>query len=457
LINRRRIFVASCLALFTTSAVFAIRGDILDALGVDFHLNNEQLGILLSPAFWGCTISILIGGGLVDFFGMRRLLLLSGGGYFIGVSAIIFAPHSAMSNAPFYLRPGFIIIYAGMLMLGLAQGLIEGTVNPLCATLYSDDKARRFNHLHAWWPAGIVIGGLLAFGITKAMGLEGVVAPATATLGWRLKIAIVLIPTAGFCLMVRGQEFPETERVSAGVPNREMFRSILKPMFLLWIGLIWLTTVTELGPEQWIPSLITHLAGMQGILVLAYTQGIFFLVRFFGGGLVHKLSPYAVLAIAGALACIGNYFLGTANRPAAVFLFATVFGLGTPFFWPVMLSTASEQFPKTGAAGLAVLASAGQLATAFALPIIGHLYDLRGPAATFRTIALVPFLFMIVFVILLLRYRTKGGIVPWFWNVLKGFADREKRTLRIVIQVRELSLNCKCVTISPTSNQAPAL
>ena len=382
MINRHRIFVASCLALFTTSAVFAIRGDILDALGVDFHLNNEQLGILLSPAFWGCTISILFGGGLVDFFGMRRLLLLSGGGYFIGVSAIIFAPHSAMSNAPFYLRPSFIIIYAGMLMLGLAQGLIEGTVNPLCATLYSDDKARRFNHLHAWWPAGIVIGGLLAFGITKAMGLEGVVAP-PGDIGLEAQNCACFDSYGWILPDGKGAGVPRNRTCKRGVSNREMFRSILTPMFLLWIGLIWLTTVTELGPEQWIPSLITHLTGMQGILLLVYTQGIFFLVRFFGGGLVHKLSPYAVLAIAGGLACIGIYFLGTANHPAAVFLFATIFGLGTPFFWPVMLSTASEQFPKTGAAGLAVLASAGQLATAFALPIIGHLYDPGDPQQPF--------------------------------------------------------------------------
>jgi fucose permease len=184
------------------------------------------------------------------------------------------------------------------------------------------------------------------------------------------------------------------------------------PMFVLWFGLIWLTTATELGPGQWIPSMITRLTGMQGILILVYTSGIFFLVRFFGGGLVHKLSPYLVLALAGALASIGTYFLGSANSAASAFLFATIFGLGTPFFWPVMLSTASEQFPKTGAAGLAVLAAAGQLATAVVLPIIGHLYDRRGPAATFEYISIVPFVFTGVIGLLVLRYRNRGRYQP---------------------------------------------
>ena len=75
--NRNRLFVASCVALVTTSMVFSIRGDILDAIGADFQLTKEQIGIILSPAFWGFTVSILVGGSLVDWFGMRRLLFLS--------------------------------------------------------------------------------------------------------------------------------------------------------------------------------------------------------------------------------------------------------------------------------------------------------------------------------------------------------------------------------------------
>ena len=80
-LNRSRLFMCSCVALVTTSMVFSIRADILDALGGDFHLTKEQIGVILSPAFLGFTLSILIGGSLVDFFGMRRLLLLSSLGF----------------------------------------------------------------------------------------------------------------------------------------------------------------------------------------------------------------------------------------------------------------------------------------------------------------------------------------------------------------------------------------
>ena len=41
--NRNKLFVASCVALVTTSMVFSIRGDILDALGADFKLSKEHV------------------------------------------------------------------------------------------------------------------------------------------------------------------------------------------------------------------------------------------------------------------------------------------------------------------------------------------------------------------------------------------------------------------------------
>src|SRR5262249_28317922 len=116
--NPRKLFVTSCLALVTTSMVFSIRGDIIDAVSADFHITKEQMGVVLSPAFWGFTLSIIIGGSLVDFFGMRRLLALSSLGYIGALLLIIFAPRPAAPVAPYYSDTGFICLYAGMLTLG---------------------------------------------------------------------------------------------------------------------------------------------------------------------------------------------------------------------------------------------------------------------------------------------------------------------------------------------------
>ena len=410
-VNRRGLFTTSCVALITTAMVFSIRGDVLGELASDFRLTNEQIGLVLSPAFWGFTLAIMIGGALVDFFGMRRLLQLSAAGYIIAPLLIIFAPRPAAAVQPYYSDPGFIFLYAGMLMLGLAQGLVEGAINPLVATIYSDDKTHRLNVLHAWWPGGLIIGGLLAYAVTWLLGLNAPhLAPARMTLGWQLKVGLLLIPAATFGLMTLRQQFPPTERVQAGVSSGEMFREALRPMFVVLFAIMWLTASTELGPDQWIGPMITSLTGMRGILILVYTAGIMFLMRSFAGGrLARRLSPLGLLMLSSVLSAAGLFGLSSIRTPAQAFAAATIFGLGKSFFWPTMLGVTSERFPRGGAALLAIMGGAGQLAVAFILPLMGSWYDRYGAATTFRFVAILPVALIGIFGALLIYYRTTGG------------------------------------------------
>ena len=412
-LNRARLFMASCVALVTTSMVFSIRADILDALGGDFHLTKEQIGVILSPAFLGFTLSILIGGSLVDFFGMRRLLLLSSLGYITAVLAIIFAPAPLGPVDPYYSDPGFLILFAAMLTLGLSGGLVEGVINPLCSTLFPDEKTHRMNVLHAWWPGGLIIGGLLAYAITKIMGLDRAgISAATATLGWQIKLATVLPAAGAFGIMILGQQFPPTERVAAGVSTRDMFREALRPMFLLFFCCMWLTASTELGPDQWVASLISNLTGMQGILILVYTAGIMFILRFFGGPLAHRFSPPGLLTLSAILAAMGLFALSYVTTMLQAFAAATIFGIGKTFFWPVMLGVTSERFPKGGALLLAIMGGTGNLSVAFILPIMGNWYGNYGAAAAFRYVGVLPVVLTLVFGILFFYYKAKGGYRP---------------------------------------------
>jgi len=409
-IHPRRLFIASCLALITTAMAFSIRGDILDALTADLHLNRQQAGILLGPAFWGNTLAVIIGGSIVDFIGMRRLLYAAFLGYVYAVLAIVFAPLPAVAAPVFYADPGFVFVYSGMLALGVCQGLVEGVINPLCTAIYPDQKTQRMNVLHSWWPGGMIVGGLIAYGITRAMVLDGTdVTARLATTGWQVKLAVVLVPAVGFASMIRGQQFPETERVAAGIPTGQMFRQALRPMFLLLFVCMWMTAATEIGPDQWVGSLITNMAGMHGILILVYTAGIMFLLRFFGGSLPRKLSPPGILTLSAALSAAGLWALSNVSTPPQAFAAATVFGAGKAFFWPVMLGVTAERFPKGGALLLAIIGGAGNLSIAFILPFMGRWYDNEGPAAAFRYVAVLPVILTLVFGGLFLHYRAQGG------------------------------------------------
>ena len=106
----------------------------------------------------------------------------------------------------------------------------------------------------------------------------------------------LMIPAVTYGVMMLGQRFPNTERVDAGVSTRDMFREALRPMFLLLFVCMWMTTCTELGPDQWVAPLITSLTGMSGILILVFTAGIMFVLRNFAGGKLARLfSPIGLL------------------------------------------------------------------------------------------------------------------------------------------------------------------
>lgn len=406
--NSRRLFVASCISLLTTSMMFSIRGDIADALTTDFHLTKEQMGAILSPAFWGFTLSIIIGGSLVDWLGMRNLLLGSAVGYIASILLILFAPRPTGPVDSLFGHTGTFILYAGMLVIGLAQGLVEAVINPLIATIYSNEKTHKLNVLHAWWPGGLVIGGLIAYAITKILGLEGATGEAL-TFGWQVKLAVVIIPSLVFGAMILGQKFPPTERVAAGVSTGEMLREMWRPMFLLWFVLMWMTAATELGPDQWMPSVMGQVAGIQGILFLVYTAGMMFVLRFFGGPLAHRFSPLGLLTICSILSAVGLYALSYATTPLLAFGAATIFGVGKTYFWPTMLGVTSEQFPRGGPVLMAIVGGAGMLSVSFILPLMGKWYDAQGAAAAFRNTAVIPVILTLVFGALFVYYRSRGG------------------------------------------------
>ena len=343
-----RLFRASCVALIVTAMSFALRGSAAASWGSEFHLSNEQLGWINGTAFWGFTLAMVIGGPLCDALGLASIVRIAFAGHLAGILLTLFAwdYHS---------------LYAGTLLFGIANGSVEAACNPLVATLYPDDKTTRLNGFHVWFPGGIVIGGLLSF----ALGHLG--------FGWRIQFGCILIPLVIYAAMFLGQEFPRTERVQQGVSTKEMFTACLNPVFLLMAGCMLLTAATELGPNQWIPNILTN-AGVSGILVLVWITGIQAIGRMFAGVFVHRIAPEGMLLASAAISAAGLYALSIGSG-AMTFAAATLFAAGVCFFWPTMLGYVSERFPKTGAMGLAFMGGAGMLSVSMVLPVMGRIYD----------------------------------------------------------------------------------
>ena len=334
-INRRRLFLGSCLALIATAVAFATVGAILLALKRDFILTNAEVGWIGGAALWGFAVSQLIFAPLCDTLGMRFLLR---GAFLCHIAGTVIMIVST----------GFWGLFFGALIIALGNGLVEAACNPLVATLYPDNKTVRLNQFHVWFPGGIVIGAVAAF----LLDLVGIGA-------WEIKLALILIPTAIYGVMMLTQTFPQTENVQAGVSMGQMFKvTFTTPLFLLLLFCMAITASTELGPGRWIPAVL-EAGGIAGILVLAWINGIMAVLRYKAGPVVHRLSPTGILFACAVLSAIGLFWFSYAETTVVAFLSATVFAVGVSYFWPTMLGTVAERVPRSGALGLGLMGAMG--------------------------------------------------------------------------------------------------
>ena len=371
--NPRRLFLASCIALITSAFSFMIRQNIADPLAADFALTKEAVGQIMGAAFVGMAVSMLVVSPFCDLLGMRRVILLAFLCHLVGILGTIFSPKApaVSSNTSYWM------LYLSTFLVGSGNGLVEVAINPLAATLFPRQKTHYLNILHAWWPGGLIISGLLAtFLVDPLLGLNDTAVTAeTMSMGWKIKMALLLVPLATYGLLSLGQQFPVTERVEAKVSTQDMFLEALRPMFLLWAFCMLLTASTELGPNQWQESVLKRTANVSGTLVFVYTSGLMFVMRFFAGPLAHRLSPVGMLTCSAALSGIGLYWLSFVDNAVMAFVAATVFGVGIAYFWPTMLGVTAERFPKGGALLLGLMGSFGNVAISQVLPQMGAIYD----------------------------------------------------------------------------------
>jgi len=317
-----------------------------------FVLTNQQVGWIAGAGLWGFAVSQLLFAPLCDTLGMRTLLRMAFAAHVGGVVLMMTAA-------------GFWSLLAGALIIAMGNGLVEAACNPLVATLYPDDRTVRLNRFHVWFPGGIVLGGLAAFGLDRlGLGL------------WQLKLGLILIPTLLYGALLLAEPFPDTEGVQSGVSMGEMFRATFTSPFLYFmLTAMAMTASLELGPNRWVPAVL-EAGGIPGILVLVWISGLMAVLRYSAGPVVHRLRPTGLLLGGAILAGVGLMWLSFAETAAMAFASATLFAAGVCYFWPTMLGVVSERIPRSGALGLGLMGTVGMAVVGIVTsPAMGRIAD----------------------------------------------------------------------------------
>lgn len=363
--NARAIFWICVLLLTTAALSFSIRtgmsGAIKAAL-LDPYMplqSGEMIAASLGYGFLGFALSLLAISPLLDVVGARRVVLFSAACFIAGPAVLVFSP-AAGDGAAIYA-----MLNVGMVICGLGWGAMEATVNPVTAALYPDDKTGRLNILHAWWPAGIVIGGLASVILHEGLGAS-----------WQVMIGLIPLPALACFVWALTQTFPQTESTAKGVSFARMLKEPFHhPGFWIFPAIMFLTASAELAPGSWVDVALSQVVGMPGILVLVYVSAIMFVMRHFAGRLERRLSDIGLLCACTLPAAAGLYLLSLANSPITALVAATLWAVGVCFMWPTMLAAAARRYPDSGSWGIGIVGFAGAMAIYAVLPEIGKIYD----------------------------------------------------------------------------------
>lgn len=369
--NSGRLLWAGFMAILAAGVGFSVRGGVLGQWAEQFGFTMTELGSITGGGLTGFGLVIIVTSLFADKVGYGKLMVSAFLLHFISAVLTLATPAFFASGGK---EAAYWCLFIAMFIFAIGNGISEAVVNPLTSTLFPKHQTHYLNILHAGWPAGLVLGSLAsAFMAAKTDATGAVVSQAV---DWKIQMSLFLIPVIAYGVLLLGQKFPRSEAAAAGVTLGQMLKTVFAPLMLVLLVIHAMVGYVELGTDSWISKITGSIMAdpMKGLILFSYTSMLMFVLRFFAGPIVHRISPLGLLFVSGILGFIGLQMLGAATSVFLCVTAATVYALGKTFLWPTMLAVVSERFPRGGAVAIGMIGGAGMLSAGL----------LGGPAIGFK-------------------------------------------------------------------------
>lgn len=367
--NRTALLWAGFLTLIAAGMGFGIRGGILGIWGQDYGFTWTELGQITGFGLIGFGVVILVIGAFIDIIGYKPLMLIA------FVLHVISAIMTICADAVFVAagRDGvFYLLTAAMTLFAVGNGICEAVINPLTATLYPKQKTHYLNILHAGWPGGLVIGGLVALAAGQVM--------------WEVLMSLFLIPVVIYGIITVKEKFPQTEANTEGISWGAMLMDCLTPFLIVLLVTHALVGYVELGTDSWIQNITGAILNSLtlGTILFIYQSLLMFALRFFAGPIVHRISNLGLLlmsAVIGSIGLVAICYAPTVSDDATVsivvmWVAVTIYAIGKTFLWPTMLGIVGDRYPRSATVAMALLGGVGMLSAGYiGSPAIGYKQD----------------------------------------------------------------------------------
>ena len=342
--NRKKLLTAGFLTLIAAGIGFAVRGGLLEIWSKQYGFTMTELGQITGGGLLGFGLVILIAGALIDFVGYKKLMIIALGCHLI--SAVMLFAATPVFNASGK-DAVYMLLYISMFIFAIGNGICEAVINPLTAAIYPEEKTHYLNILHAGWPAGLVIGGLIVF--------------AKGMVSWEILMATFLIPVVMYGFICLKEPFPKTAAEQGTISYGGMFAKLIGPFFLILLVAHACVGYVELGTDSWINKITGKIlsSAALGTTLFIYTSLLMTALRFFAGPIVHKISSLGLLLASAVIGATGLYLISIGESVPFMFFAATVYALGKTFLWPTMLGVVGERYPQSATVGMALMGFAG--------------------------------------------------------------------------------------------------
>jgi MFS family permease len=376
--NAHRLLYAGFMAILAAGVGFSVRAGVLTQWADQFGFTMSELGSITGGGLTGFGVVIILSSLIADKLGYGKLMISAFVLHFISAVLTLATPAFFASGGK---EAAYWCLFSAMLIFSVGNGVCEAVVNPMTATLFPKQQTHYLNILHAGWPAGLVLGSLASAFMaakTNEMGIE-----VSKAVDWKIQMSLFLIPVVIYGAMLLGQKFPRSEASAAGVTLGEMMQTVFAPLMLILLFIHALVGYVELGTDSWIGKITGSIMASptKGLILFSYTSMLMFVLRFFAGPIVHRISPLGLLFVSAVLGFIGLQMLGNATSVVLCVVAATIYACGKTFLWPTMLAVASERFPKGGAVAIGMLGGVGMLSAGLiGGPAIGFKQDYHASA-----------------------------------------------------------------------------
>ena len=367
--NRKTLLIASFLTLVAAGAGFATRGAAGPAWA-KMGIGQGDFGAIMGYGFLGFGFFIFFGGIFVEKFGYKKLMIGTVVLHLISAVMLVLAPgmYEGWVDSVGQVEATakvVLLLKLSVLLFSVCNGLYEAAINPLVGQLYPENQTHYLNILHAGWPGGMIVGGLLAAAFQNETAW-------IAEIPWQYALASYSVVLIILMLTIVKQDFPPTVSASGKSSFPVLFSCFLSIPFIILIVLHGLIGYMELGVDSWTTRLMENLIE-NSVTILIYTSILMFVLRFFAGPIVHKLNPIGLLALSSVIAVFGLLWLSQEITSVfIIFAAATLYSLGKAFLWPTMLAVAGERYPQSGAIAMCALGAAGMISVGFVGgPMIG--------------------------------------------------------------------------------------